>query len=205
MVIKDAEAFAIYGRRKSGKSHLTKKLIKNHKRILVFDPMNEYGKLRGWKSVFSVDEMHEVACAKWNTGFKIAFNVDKNYQEELHRMSAVIWTMQKAATRKILIVVEEMNLGYPPNVKDAYFGFPKLVMQGRHRGVEIIGITQRPNAVNRNFRSNCAASYFFPLEDEEDIKIIQRKVGKENLSKYRNMRKHFHMKTENGSVEFRKA
>lgn len=205
MIVKDAKAYAVYGRRGSGKSYLVKKMLRDYSRIIVFDPMAEYGARRGWKTVHSPDELHTSIIKGWKKGFKISFVAEQNYQKELHILSSYLWEAQKSARNKILLVVEEMNMGYPPQIKADYYGFPKLIMQGRHRGVEIIGVTQRPAAVNVNFRSNCASEHFFPLSDEVDIGLVRQKVGREKLKEYRSMKPYFHMKTQNGSVEFRKA
>ena len=46
-------------------------------------------------------------------------------------------------------------------------GFKRLVLQGRHRGVEVIGVTQHPALVPTWFRINCAERYLFALGVED--------------------------------------
>jgi len=206
MSLLDGKIYMVYGRRGSGKSYMVKKMMRGYPRIIAFDPVAEYGKLRGWKTAHSLEELHKLIIANWKKGFKISFPVAIHHQQALHDLSVYVWELQEGARQKIMIVAEELDKGFPSKqMKDSLYGFGQLIMQGRHRGVEIIGVTQRPKKVNADIRSNLEAAYFFRVRDEVDIKFIRDIVGRELIEKYQSMKPYYHMKVTDNEVTFEKA
>lgn len=66
-MIKDAKIIGIWGRRGSGKSTRAKMLIKGNNRLVVYDPILEYGK-EGCQVVNSIKNMLiaiKKRLAKW--------------------------------------------------------------------------------------------------------------------------------------------
>ena len=179
---KDAKITAVYGRRGSGKSTLVQSLLKGRKRVVVFDPMAEFASQRGFVRVSCFRDLVAALRKGWGRGFKIAFVPDDDFKKVLHGISHVLWGAQAPYDagrddRKVTLVVEEMNLCYPPkDLPAGQEGFVRAILQGRHRGIEIIGVTQRPALVHPNFRSNAHDTYVFALEDHQDVQAIRRRV-----------------------------
>ncbi len=51
------------------------------------------------------------------------------------------------------------------------------MLQGRHAGVEIIGVTQRPALVSADFRGNVIETYCFALAFDEDQRVMGRRYA----------------------------
>ncbi|MET4701980.1 DNA helicase HerA-like ATPase [Constrictibacter sp. MBR-5] len=207
MIGKDARCIAVFGRRGAGKSTLVKSLVAGAGRLVVFDPMGEYARMPGYRRAASVGEVRKILRASWGRGFRVAFVPEREHVKALHSLSALLWGAQIAYddgrdTRKLLLVVEEANLGFPNRpMRPGEDAFLRLILQGRHRGIEIIAVTQRPALVSPNFRSNAAETYCFALSDEIDLSTMRRMVGKAREAELRAMPVHHYFRVSNGTVE----
>lgn len=180
---KDAELILVVGRRGSGKSTLTKGLLKDRPKVLVFDPRAEYSG-RGWAVCRSRSDVVKAMRRGWQSGFHIAYVPEAGIEaEELHRLTLICWQAQSpyesgSDPRKLTLVVEEADLSFPVvRLPAEISGMQRVVNQGRHAGIEVIAVTQRPALVSKNFRGNVATSYVFPLADEDDQQAMLKKLG----------------------------
>jgi len=105
--------------------------------------------------------------------WRLALTVAGDFELELHKLSVYLWHAQAPYEsgrdrKKLTLIVEEMDLSVPNHATPKGMGgFKRLVLQGRHRGVEIIGVTQHPALVPIWFRINCAERYLFALGVED--------------------------------------
>lgn len=204
---KDARCIAVYGRRGSGKTTLVKGLVKSSNRLVVFDPMGEYARLSAFCRAVSVGGVLAYLKNGWRGGFRIAYDVPGQYLARLHALSELLWQAQApydagVDARKLTLVVEEMNLAYPASgLARDQDAFTRLVLQGRHRGIEVVGVTQRPALVSPNFRGNVAETYVFPLEDEIDVAVMLRKIGRAREAELRALRDFHYLWLAQGRVE----
>jgi len=181
--MKDAACTAVFGMRGSGKTTRAKILIGQSRRVVVFDPMGEYSQ-RGFFRCTSLIQVRDRLKAGWRAGFKIAYVPRGDYPRMLHGLAYLLHHAQAPYwqgrdRRKILLVVEEMNLGYPASkLPAAYFGMSRITLQGRHRGIEIVGISQRPALVSADFRGSVAETFVFPLATGHDFKAIAEIYGR---------------------------
>lgn len=103
--------------------------------------------------------------------------------------------------RQITLVVEEMNLGYPVQALPAeYDGMAKICNQGRHWGVNVIGLTQRPALVSTTFRGNLAEAYIFPLSWGDDKNAILQMLGREHAERLTQLQDYHCLHWRNGHV-----
>lgn len=202
--IKDAELTLIVGKRGSGKSTITKALIKGRQKIVVFDPRDEY--TRGAKCR-TLAQVKKVMKAGWGRGFELSY-VPPGGREPaaLHDLVCFLWSAQAPYQkgidpRKLTLVIEEMNQGYPVYALPADMrGMDTAVNQGRHVGLELVGVTQRPALVSMNFRSQVSSTYLFALEEEQDVKLMARKFGRGLEDKIRNLPKYHCLMRHDGKV-----
>ena len=180
---KDATITAVYGRRGTGKSTLVKSILRDRSRVVVFDPTGEYARLRGYAAAATIAAVRDHMKQGWKRGFRIAYVPRWDHIGELHDLTEFVWAAQAPYDdgrdhRQVTLVVEEANLAMPasqlPRDKG---GIVRAILQGRHRGIEIIGVTQRPALVHPNFRGNAAETWLFALEDYNDIGTVRRWLG----------------------------
>lgn len=202
--IKDAELTLIVGKRGSGKSTITKGLIKGREKVVVFDPRAEYA--RG-STCRTLDQVRQVMRAGWARGFELSYIPPAgNEPAALHALVRFLWAAQAPYERgldprKLTLVIEEMNLGYPVHALPADLrGMDKAVNQGRHVGLELVGVTQRPALVSMNFRSQVSSTYLFALEEEDDVKLMARKFGRGLEDRIRNLPKYHCLMRHDGKV-----
>lgn len=190
-MIKDAALVAIYGRRGSGKSTLTRALVDDRQNVVVFDPIADYAEMRGWEPVQLADN-EAVSRKRLNAAAKAALRRKKfrlavipQADEEiacLHILASWLFDLQAGYREgrfreKVTLIVEEMDLSYPVHkLPKGMGGMAKLCNQGRHWGLEAIGVTQFPQQVSKTFRNNTSYTYAFRLPD------TPRRAVEENMN-----------------------
>lgn len=198
----------VVGRRGSGKSTRVKAMIGDINRVVVFDPQDEYAaENRKVTRCETVAAVLKAIKAGWQKGFMIAYiPVAGNEPAELHRLVAMLWRVQAnyiAGTdaRKLALVVEEMDLSFPVSSLPAELnGMARACNQGRHAGLEIIGVTQRPALVSSTFRGNISEMYIFALAFANDRASILQMIGREHDAALLSLEDHHYLRFANGSV-----
>lgn len=203
-MIKDAEVIAVFGRRGSGKSTRVKNLLRDQHRVVVFDNVREYG-AEGFHVVESLIELREAMADGWSHGFRLAYVPGRAGRlEAFERVAELLLTAQRPYfdsldSREIMFVVEEVNLVYPnrPNASPA---FTECILQGRHYGINLIGVTQRPTLLSPNFRGNARKWDVFPLEYHDDRAEVLKKIGPDWAVALRNLQNHNYFSIRDGEV-----
>lgn len=171
--MKDARCIFVTGRRGSGKTTRVQELIEGCRRLVAFDPLGQYGREFRWPMAADIRELHGFLVQHWRGDFRIAYTPRSDFRRALHQLSAYLLRAMEPYERgrdrrKVTLIVEEMNLSVPVTPLPADMaGFLPLVLQGRHYGIEIIGVSQRPALVSADFRSACAETYVLPLGVED--------------------------------------
>ncbi len=196
MTVKDARCIAIYGRRGSGKSTRTKALIAKAPRVVVFDPMGEYAGERGFVRAGSLAAVRDRMRSGWGRGFKIAYVPTGDFQRMGHGLARLVWQAQEPYfqgrdARQILMVYEEMNITYPAHkLPSQYYGIGQATLQGRHRGIGVIGVTQRPALISMDFRGNVSETYVFTLGTRDDLRAVAEVYSDASITGLKALRPH---------------
>lgn len=190
----------IYGSSGTGKTTLARYLIRNIKRLIVFDPMEDYGGGKGWVTCHSIKGSKGIKAViekRITKGFKIAYIPVPNFEmEALHELSEYCLWLQsgysknKKIQNQLTLVVDELNLSYPARShKEKYNGFPNICSRGRNSGINVYGLSQRVAEVNTRFRGNTSSMYILRQGDLHDIDTLSRMlftVPKEDLITMKN-------------------
>ena len=174
-LMKDAECIFVTGRRGSGKTTYVQRAVDRAPRVIVFDPLGQYAREFRWPLAGDLASLHRLAAERWRSPapWRLALTVAGDFDTELHKLSVYLWHAMAPFERgrdrkKMLLIVEEMNLSVPVHpLPKGRRGFMRLVLQGRHRGIAIIGVSQRPALVSADFRSSAAETIIFPLGVED--------------------------------------
>lgn len=206
-MIKDAEIRGVWGGRGSGKSTQVKEQTKSLNRVICIDPIGDY-QAAGFRCYKTFAGLFQAIKQGWNTGFRVCLDISHSDDPEgdLLRLSDALFLIQKPYyegrdKRKLTLIVEEMSILCPNITKSKHERkFLKLCNLGRHYGVEIIGVSQRPAQVHPDFRGNCAAHYFFRLADQVDFDNVGRIIGRGNVDKVRALQVHEYLCYRNGNL-----
>ena len=200
----------IYGRSGSGKSHFAKVVIRNVSRIVAFDPEGEYVTEKGFHAVSTLAGLLDVLKDCQGGNFRIAYVPQALREErELHEVSKLLEWLQAPflageSDRKVTLLVDEMNLSFPVNPKPEFDGFARLCSRGRKRGINIIGVTQRPAEVSTRFRGNVDQLHVFRLAAPQDFDAIRGAIGAEGEGLVRDLGEYEHVFFNNGDVTVEK-
>lgn len=179
---KNAKIEGYYGGRGQGKSTGVKERIKREQRVIVFDPMCEYHR-EGMKVARSLRQVHQLMVAGKGRQYRIAYQpASQNYTQAMHELCVFLFKAQKPyfdnkSKRQLVLVAEELNLSAPShNLPANQRGFSQAVLQGRHYGINIIGVTQRPKTIAPIFRDNADIENVYKLACTDSIKYIESKI-----------------------------
>lgn len=204
---KDATRIGVYGASGSGKSTLVKTMLKSDHRQIVFDPMDEYTAY-GYRRFEKLPVMGKALAKAWGKGFRFCYVPPANREPvALHQLARMLKAMQSdykanRDKRKITLIVEELNLSFPvTSLPQELAGFSDICSRGRHYGINIIGITQRPAEVNTRFRGNLEGQYIFRLAEHNDISAIQKTLGPEGAAEVKALAQHEYIHFVNGNRE----
>ena len=171
------EVVAIMGGTGSGKTTQVLRVLhgKARRRTLVWSPKeredNYAGAYMGSIVVRSAtDCIHEMrASGPWHIVF-----VPSLSRKSDEAMFSVV-CMAALAARDVCVVVDELHTVTRPNM--APDGWRKLVMMGRSAGCSVIGASQRPASIDKDFFGNCSRVHVRRLGYPEDAKVCAKALG----------------------------
>lgn len=179
----DSRRVGIFGASGSGKTTKALDLVKDSRRLVVFDALDEFtGK---FPRKTNLDELKVYLIKNYAKGFRVAYvppfgsepRALSDLCDFLRRLQSGFKYNQHAA--KITLFVDELNRSFPlgySRQKPAN-GFCFVCNQGRHYGINVVGCSQRMSQVDMPFRANLSDLFVFRLADYNDIKCAVAMVG----------------------------
>lgn len=79
------------------------------------------------------------------------------------------------AAGNLSLVIEELRFVTTPS--RAPLGWAQVCLTGRHRGLKVFGISQRPASIDKDFLGNCTAIRTGRLAYPEDVKAVCKVMG----------------------------
>ena len=179
----DSRRVGIFGASGSGKTTKALDLIKNCCRLIVVDVMDDFvGKFRRFTDL---TELKRFCIYNYVKGFRVSYVPPYGAEvRALDELSLFVKNLQvgykdNKHAAKVTLFVDELNrtfpLGYTRERPLNGFGF--LCNQGRHYGVNIVGVSQRVSMVDMPFRANLSDLYLFRLSDYNDVKAATAMIG----------------------------
>lgn len=159
---KRREIFLIFGRTGSGKSYLTKELIKSYSRVIIIDALGEYENgiiFENFRDL--LDYYSENSPLEFT--FICRFKSDREIE--------FLFQFCEIATN-IMLVVEESEIYINPQSKSG--NFLRLVRYGRHYDISIIAIARRIIELSNDIRAQCNYIYSFKQINPRDIAYLKQ-------------------------------
>ena len=185
-VSSNAGRIGVFGRSGSGKSTYTKRLIKARKRVVIFDPLEEYDAKVRVRHVRrdSINDVIRAIAADYQ-GFRVSYVPPAG--DEAEALSKLCWALLEAQepfragdkrTPGLTLVVEEMNNSFPVHGgAENCRGFAEICSRGRHYGIEVIGVSQRIAEVATRFRNNCTETVILAQKGKRDLDAAAELIG----------------------------
>ena len=161
----EADITLVAGSSGSGKSAFVKRAIAGRKRVIAWDPTDEYS-AAGFVRCYSLTDL--VARLKRAERARIAYVAREMADFDLWCRIAYRWG-------NCTVVAEELADVTSPG--KAPPGWGRVLRRGRHRGLSVFGITQRPCESDKTIVGNRTAVHICRLERVADRAYMARETG----------------------------
>ncbi|MGZ8301220.1 MAG: hypothetical protein ACXW2U_00800 [Telluria sp.] len=167
-----ADLIAVIGATGSGKGVYIKNyaLSKADKRLLIWDYMREYGPFTDLQTQQAEKALASMAGQKQ---FRTAFL--PSFEDKTRAKQFDLICKGAVAVGNLRLVVEELAFVTSPSFAPA--GWKMVTSVGRHKGLRVIGASQRPAQVDKAFWSNATEIHCGFLNYEDDQKVMARVLG----------------------------
>lgn len=165
-----AHIMAVLGASGSGKSTFVKREIsRGHPRLLIWDPMSEYeGAL--------ADSLAAMLAALGKPKFRIVFRPDPDPVKRAKQFDLVC--RAALAAGNMTLVVEELRFVTSPS--RAPMGWAQVCLTGRHKGLKVYGLSQRPASIDKDFLGNCTRIRTGRLVYRQDVRAVADVIGQDD-------------------------
>lgn len=187
-----ADIRAVMGASGTGKSHYVKPEVAKAKRVLVWDMESEYDDVSAVRLADLPAMLHRAGKGA------IKLRIVPSDDPKKRQVEFDIFCRTAMAIGNLLIVAEELRFVTEPG--RAPIGWSGINLRGRKRGVKVIGTSQRPASIDKDFLSNatfirCGALGFPPDRSAVaavmgiDAALIEQLEGYEAITWQRTPRK----------------
>lgn len=170
-----AKIHAVIGASGTGKSsYIKKELLNKYKQLLVWSPLEEtddYQSFCGGVVVRKVtDLVAQVKAGARAIVYWPAAGNDKALKQQFDLFCRVAFECVGAH-----VLVEELSQVTMPSWAPP--AWKKLSTAGRHRGLTLIGVSQRPANIDKDFLGNCTEVRCYRVNYDADAKVMADSLG----------------------------
>lgn len=170
-----AQIIAVIGASGTGKSSYIKgELLKRYKRLLIWSPLEKTDNYAAFCGGTVVTGKISELVAQIKAGTKAIVYVptgkDVNVKNQFDLFCRCVWEIEGAH-----VLVEELS-----RVTMASWAPPawkNLSTAGRHQGLTIIGTSQRPANIDKDFLGNCTEIRCYRVNYDADAKVMADSLG----------------------------
>lgn len=170
-----ADIVAVIGASGTGKSSYIKRdLLRNFARLIVWSPLEETDDYAGFCGGVVVRGKITELVAQVKAGAKAIVYVptgdDAAVKKQFDMFCRVVWELDGST-----VLVEELS-----RVTMASWSPPawrNLSTAGRHKGLTIIGVSQRPANIDKDFLGNCTEIRCYRVNYDRDAAVMADALG----------------------------
>lgn len=169
-----AKIYAVIGASGTGKSSYIKgELLRNYSRLLVWSPLEKTDQYAAFCKGFTVHKITDLVGAV-QAGRKAIVYVpsgdDKAVKRQFDFFCRIVWELVGAT-----VLVEELSRVTMPSWSPP--AWRNLSTAGRHQGLTIIGVSQRPAQIDKDFLGNCTEVRCYRVNYDNDAKVMADTLG----------------------------
>jgi hypothetical protein len=168
-VTQKADIRCFLGAPGTGKSHATMAEMMKAKRLVVWDLEDEYTQIETVTVASLPRRLHQAGAG----GFKVRIIPSTDAGKRQVEFDLVCRTIMEVG--KLLFVAEELRFVTQPSKAPA--GWAAITLRGRKRGVKVIGTSQRPASIDKDFLGSATTIRCGALNYPEDRKAVAAVMG----------------------------
>lgn len=168
-VSQKADIRAVMGAPGTGKSHYVKAEMKAARRLLVWDLEDEYTDIQAVTVAQLPATLHQAGQG----AFAVRVIPSTDAGQRAAQFDLVCRTAM--AIGKLLFVAEELRFVTQPSKAPA--GWAGITLRGRKRGVRVIGTSQRPASIDKDFLGSATLIRCGALNYPEDRRAVAAVMG----------------------------
>lgn len=168
-----AEIVAVMGATGAGKSMYIKGRIRKEKpaRLLIWDPEGEY---EGFgRDVSSLGELVKLLQGAGRKSFRFVFRPVDDLSKAKKQFD--MFCNIAFAAKDLRLIAEELKFVTSPSYAPP--GWSKINLRGRKHGITVIGTSQRPASIDKDFLGNATLVRAGRMNYEEDAKAVAKVLG----------------------------
>jgi hypothetical protein len=167
----DGRLIVIAGASRSGKTAWTSRAVRHDRRVIAWDPEDQWARLRGWRRITSRADL--LAACQQAGPARIAFVAGGDLKPEFDFWAACAqyWGRYHGACS---VVAEE--LADVTSAAKAPGNWGILLRRGLKRGVTIYAISQRWAEADKTAVGNASEFVLFRMSSGDDIRYMSRKT-----------------------------
>jgi len=160
----------IVGKRGSGKSYLVNRLVRDIPRMLIYDTQGEYT-CGVCFDHGDYEHMLSFWMANCDKRFRLIYRPrDAMDVDEFDGICALVYALGDMA-----FVCEEVHTYCQTNKVTPHF--KAILSRGRHKNIEVYGVTQRPFGIDRYLSSQAKRAYLFATNEPRDLQYVRDYFG----------------------------
>jgi DNA helicase HerA-like ATPase len=167
------DCFTVLGTRGCGKSYLSRKINKLWPRRIIIDPVGEFkeGKIFTDFNLFSAEL---IKLKKENAKeFELIIQFDPDKIDHEATFNAVLKLCFHY--KNLQVYIDEIQMFSSPHYLPHYL--KQILFIGRHHGISLICVTQRPGQLNKNILSQSTHIFAGQLHEKNDLNYIGNFLG----------------------------
>jgi hypothetical protein len=195
----------VTGKSGSGKSNtgsvIAEGLLENNYNLLIVDPEGEYYGLKERYEILHVgnDDLCDVQVSPGHAEQLAEIALEQNMpiildvsdyldgdeaSELIANVVRALFTKEKDARKPFLLVIEEMQEYLPQQGATDELSelLERVAKRGRKRGLGMLGMSQRPSSVDKDFITQCDWMVWHRLTWQNDVDVVRKVLGSDVAS-----------------------